>query len=132
MSDTADPNAKKHGIVLPGRVYDLLKDLDLIALPAIAASFGGIGTLYGASEELITLVVGTISFIMVLIGILLKISNVRYQSEAKVAAIQASHIVAPSISISQKDPTKLVISETVTGPGIAVDPAQVVVNGPSQ
>lgn len=116
MTDVIDPNEKRHGIVLPGRVYDLLKDLDLIALPAIAASFGGIGTLYGASEEVITLVVGTISFIMVFIGIVLKISNVRYQSVTKVAAIKASLIEAPTVTLSKEDPTKVIISETITNP----------------
>lgn len=116
MSDNTDPNAVKHGIVLPERVYDLLKDLDLIALPALGSVAGAALALYGVPATVTGTVVGTITIIITVIGILLKISNVQYKAEAKVDAIKAASIVNTYNS----------------GPGIAADPTQVVVEDPSQ
>ena len=132
MSDSTDPNATSHGIVLSQRAYDLVKDLDLIALPTLGTATGGFLKLYGASDQVIGYVAGTIAFIIVVLGILLKISNIQYKANAKVAAVKAASLVSPTISVSPTDPTKIVVAETQTGPGIAADPKLVEVDPPSQ
>jgi hypothetical protein len=83
-------------------------------------------------QSVIGVVVGTIAIIITLIGILLKISNVQYAANQKVAAIKAAAIVSPDISVSPDNATKLQITETSTGPGIAADPEKVIVDSPSQ
>lgn len=123
MSDVTDPNAEKHGIVLPERAYDLLKDLDLIALPALGAASGGALSLYHAPAAVTTTVVGTIAILITLIGILLKISNVQYKANAKVAAAKAAAIVSPVVTVSPTDSTKV---------EVAADPSQIEVEPPSQ
>lgn len=128
MTDTipSDPNAQKHGLILPERVYDFLKDLNMIALPTIVAAFGGFAQLWGVPEDVVAKIVGTIAFVIVVIGVILKISNVRYQKNAEIAAIKAAAIDVPSVRVSETDATKVVVT------GVLADPEEVEVTGGSQ
>jgi hypothetical protein len=124
------PNDAPKGIVLSERAYDILKDVDLVILPAS-------GTAYAATAAILHLpyaleVVGLIGVAVFVLGVLLKISSVQYKAKAAVAAIKAAAIVSPEVTVSPIDATKVEITETATGPGIAADPAQVVVDSPSQ
>lgn len=133
MSNTTDPNAEKHGIVLSERAYDLIKDLDLIALPAVGVAASSALTLYRADAQVTALVVGTITIIITILGILLKISNVQYKADAKVDSVIRANtlasIVDPVITVSPDDPTKV---DVVSSAGQAADPVQVEVSGGSQ
>lgn len=122
----SDPNAQKHGLVLSERTYDFLKDLNMIALPTIVAAFGGFAQLWGVPEDIVAKIVGTIAFVIVILGVILKISNVRYQKDAEIAAIRAASIPDPQVEVSAEDATKVVVT------GGSVDPAAVVVEGGSQ
>jgi len=134
MSDSTDPNKDRHGIVLSQRQYDTIKDLDLIALPGLGTAYGTLATLYhwGYQAE----VVGTIGVVIFLLGILLKISNVQYQADAKVRAIAAANIVDPVVTVNPDDATKVEVTSSSAPPtddaGFAVDPTRVEVTGPSQ
>lgn len=75
---------------LSGRVYDILKFLVQIVLPAIATCYFGLANIWNlpASEK----VIGTISVVTVFIGALIRLStssynnsDARYDGEMKVA-----------------------------------------------
>lgn len=114
MTDTSTDNTQ-HGIILSERTYDVLKDLDLIALPALGTAYGTLATLYGWG--FVPQVIGTVAVIVTLIGILLKISNVQYKAAKKVAV--ANLIAATAVAESPNQ-------------GLIPDPNTVIVQGGSQ
>ena len=62
--------------MLPDKVYDVLKWITLIVLPAIASLYFGLAQIWGFpyGEQ----VVGTIAVVCTFLGAILGISNVRY------------------------------------------------------
>lgn len=124
------PNDAPKGIILSDRAYDLLKDVEMVILPAT-------GTAYAATAAILHLpyaleVVGLVGVVIFILGVLLKISTVQHKAVATVTAIRAAAIADPMVSVSPIDPTKVDVTETQTGPGVAADPATVVVDAPSQ
>ena len=125
-NELENPNAQKRGLVLSERAYNLLKDLTTIALPTIVAGFGGFAQIWGVPDDLVAKIVGTVAFVIVVLGVLLKISNVRYQKDLEIAAVKAASIEEPRIVVSPSDPTRVVVS----GPNAS--PAEITVEGGSQ
>lgn len=68
-----ESNSPKSGYLLPGRVYDVLKWLALIALPAVAWLVGAVGSQWGLPHcgELVT----TINAVGVFVGTLIGVSQ---------------------------------------------------------
>lgn len=68
-----ESNSPQSGYLLPGVVYDILKWLALIALPAVAWLVGAVGPQWGLSHcgELVT----TINAIGVFVGALIGVSQ---------------------------------------------------------
>lgn len=64
---------------MPNKVYDVLKWIALVALPAIETFIAGLFTLYGWPNG--NLVVGTIVLVDGLLGTLLGISSVKYKAQ---------------------------------------------------
>jgi Putative phage holin Dp-1 len=82
MTDTSNEEAPK-GIILNRRVYDLLKDVDMLILPAIGTAYATLATIW--HWHYAAQVVGSVAVFVVFLGVLLKISSVQYKAEAKVA-----------------------------------------------
>lgn len=66
-----ESNSPKSDYLLPGRVYDILKWLALIALPAIAWLVGAVGLQWGLPHcgELVTTINAIGLFVGALIGV---------------------------------------------------------------
>ena len=66
-----ESNSPKSDYLLPGRVYDILKWLALIALPAIAWLVGAVGPQWGLRHcgELVTTINAIGLFVGALIGV---------------------------------------------------------------
>lgn len=66
-----ESNSPKSDYLLPGRVYDILKWLALIALPAIAWLVGAVGPQWGLQHcgELVTTINAIGLFVGALIGV---------------------------------------------------------------
>lgn len=70
-----ESNGPQSDYLLPGRVYDILKWLALIALPAVAWLVGVVGPQWGLSHcgELVT----TINAVGVFVGALIGVSELK-------------------------------------------------------
>ena len=70
-----ESNSPQFDYLLPGRVYDILKWLALIALPAVAWLVGVVGPQWGLSHcgELVT----TINAVGVFVGALIGVSELK-------------------------------------------------------
>jgi len=66
-------------MLLNNRVYDTLKYVAQIVLPAIGALYFGLAKIWGLPDP--QLVVGTITAVDVFLGVLLGISNMQYQGQ---------------------------------------------------
>lgn len=63
-------------MILPDKVYDILKWILIVFTPALITLISTLGVIYGFNTEIITLTIGAIAtFIASLIGI----SNVNYK-----------------------------------------------------
>lgn len=73
-----ESNSPQSDYLLPGRVYDILKWLALIALPAVAWLVGAVGPQWGLPHcgELVT----TINAVGVFVGALIGVSSSRQPS----------------------------------------------------
>jgi hypothetical protein len=91
LSETSIDTANK-GILLSGRTYDILKDVNLVGLPALATLYATLALIWHwpFSEQ----IVGTIAAIVLFMGVILKISSVQYK--AKVAALDTEFMTADS------------------------------------
>lgn len=70
--------------MLENRVYDVLKWVALIALPALATLISVVLPLWNVCDEsVVTAIVGTISAISVFLGSLLGVSSINYNKKAK-------------------------------------------------
>lgn len=58
------------------KIYDIIKWLVIVCLPAISVFIGTLGTIYGFNSEVIVL---TINAVTVLVGTLIGISGIKYQ-----------------------------------------------------
>lgn len=58
------------------KVYDVIKWLVIVGLPAISVFIGTLGTIYGFNSEVIVL---TINAVTILIGTLIGVSGIKYQ-----------------------------------------------------
>lgn len=65
----------------PDKVYDVLKWVVMIFLPALSALYYGLGKIWG--WPYLTEIPGTISIITVFLGALIGISTVNYNKEKK-------------------------------------------------
>lgn len=65
-------------MMLSNKVYDILKDVAIIWLPAIAALYSALAGIWGFpyGEQ----IVGTLAALGVFMGAVLKISNVKYNA----------------------------------------------------
>lgn len=73
------PNVQpKAGIVLPAKVYDALKPVVQIVLPATATLYAGLAVYWGF--PLVTQIVGTITLVTTFLGIVLGLSSRTYNS----------------------------------------------------
>ena len=70
--------------MLENRVYDVLKWVALIALPALSTLISVVLPLWNVCDEgTVTAIVGTISAISVFLGSLLGVSSINYNKKAK-------------------------------------------------
>lgn len=70
--------------MLENRVYDILKWVALIALPALSTLISVVLPLWKVCDEsVVTAIVGTISAISVFLGSLLGVSSINYNKKAK-------------------------------------------------
>ncbi len=70
--------------MLENRVYDILKWVALIALPALSTLISVVLPLWNVCDEsVVTAIVGTISAISVFLGSLLGVSSINYNKKAK-------------------------------------------------
>lgn len=70
--------------MLENRVYDILKWVALIALPALSTLISVVLPLWNVCDEgTVTAIVGTISAISVFLGSLLGVSSINYNKKAK-------------------------------------------------
>jgi len=65
--------------MLPGKMYDVLKWLDIVAIPAITVAYVGLATIWGWPYA--TEVAKTSAVICTMIGTLLGVSSVQYYKE---------------------------------------------------
>lgn len=72
----------KAGIVLPSRVYNALKPIVQVVLPAVATLYAGLAVFW--SFPMVTEVVGTITLVTTFLGVVLGLSSRTYNnSDAK-------------------------------------------------
>ena len=64
-------------MILPDKVYNVLKWMLITFVPALIALITGLGILYGFDTEI---AVGTISLFATFLGALIGISNVNYKN----------------------------------------------------
>ncbi len=70
--------------MLENRVYDILKWVALIALPALSTLISVVLPLWNVCDEgTVTAIVGTISAISAFLGSLLGVSSINYNKKAK-------------------------------------------------
>lgn len=70
--------------MLENRVYDILKWVALIALPALSTLISVVLPLWNVCDEgTVTAIVGTISAISTFLGSLLGVSSINYNKKAK-------------------------------------------------
>lgn len=70
--------------MLENRVYDVLKWVALIALPALSTLISVVLPLWNVCDEsVVTAIVGTISAISAFLGSLLGVSSINYNKKAK-------------------------------------------------
>lgn len=70
--------------MLENRVYDVLKWVALIALPALATLISVVLPLWGVCDEgTVTAVVGTITAFATFLGTLLGVSSINYNKKTK-------------------------------------------------
>ncbi len=70
--------------MLENRVYDILKWVALIALPALSTLISVVLPLWNVCDEgTVTAIVGTISAISTFLGSLLGVSSINYNMKAK-------------------------------------------------
>lgn len=78
---TTNPAMGEGKLTLPTSLYDAAKEAALIYLPAVGTLYFTLASIWGlpAAEQ----VVGTISAIIIFLGVVLKISNVSYNNSDK-------------------------------------------------
>lgn len=86
MSDPTVEEAPK-GIVLSQRAYDLLKDAQMMLLPAIGAFYATMASIWHWAYSIE--IIGTLAAFAVLLGVLLKISSVTFKAKVQVAVVNA-------------------------------------------
>lgn len=65
------------------KVYDVIKWVALVALPAFTWFFSTVLPLYGVSDHNTLVVVGTVDALSTLVGILAGVSSVKYANAQK-------------------------------------------------
>lgn len=93
MSDTTETPVDEDipkGIKLSSGAYDILKDTSTIILPAAAAFYAGLAALWHWAYSVE--VVGTAALAATFLGVILKISSVRYAAVKKVEAVKAVQV----------------------------------------
>ena len=128
-----DTTTGTHGIVLSEMTYNLLKDLNQIALPGLGTATATGLALYGVDAHVSSVVVGTILLVATILGIFLKIVSVQFNANAKVVAVATAARVAaiadPVITTNATDPSKLDIQPAG---GFLADAESIQVSGGSQ
>ena len=67
-------------MILPDKVYRILKWILITVVPALIALITGLGALYGFDTQIIT---GTIALFATFFGVVLGISNINYYNTKK-------------------------------------------------
>lgn len=68
-------------MIIPDKVYDILKWVCTIVLPAIIVCFITVATLLGMEPELVTIISGIMTAINTLIGTLIGVSTIEYNKQ---------------------------------------------------
>lgn len=97
--DTTPDDAPK-AIILSQTAYDAIKDVTIIAIPALDTAYISLSGVFHLLYS--TQILGVSAVLVFLLGILLKISNVQFKAAAKVAVAKA---VAASVVASTQNQT---------------------------
>lgn len=99
---------------LPDKVYDWLKYICLIILPAAAAAFAACGSLWGLPDETIKIVTGTITGIATAIGATVGFSSANYYKDEseKEPEPEKEPVATIFLSPSQQAGNKYAVGDT--------------------
>lgn len=115
ITDNTPDDAPK-AIILSQSAYNLIKDIDLIVIPAIGTAYVSLSGVWGL--PFVPQVLGTAAVVVFLIGILLKISNVQFTAASKVAVANA---VSAAVVSAQDNQTAapVIVNPIVDGSPVA-------------
>jgi Putative phage holin Dp-1 len=115
ITDTTPDDAPK-AIILSQSAYNVIKDVDLIVIPALGTAYVSLSGVWGL--PFVPQVLGTAAVVVFLIGILLKISNVQFTAATKVAVAKAVSAAVVSAQDNQSA-APVIVDPTTSGSPVA-------------
>lgn len=126
ITDTTPDDAPK-AIILSQTAYNVIKDVDLIVIPALGTAYVSLSGVWGL--PFVPQVLGTAAVVVFLVGILLKISNVQFTAATKVAVAKAVSAAVVTANANQSA-APVIVNPTDQGSPVAqpviVEPSPVV------